>query len=208
MNYYIGQRFGKVVVIGEEKYEKNRKYVKVKCDCGKTKYLRTDQLKKAKSCGCLNKNSYGMLSKDYEKLYGVWSNMRKRCYNPKSERYYSYGEKGICICEKWKNDFHSFADWCLENGWNPKLSIERIDVHKNYCPENCTFITMKEQARNKTSNVLITKNGETRCATEWGELLGINPKSIMARIYRGYNDPNVILFQGDLRELRRASSGK
>ena len=176
MNYYIGQRFGKVVIIGEEKYEKNRKYVKVKCDCGKTKYVRTDQLKKAKSCGCLNKNSYG--------------------------------EKGICICEKWKNDFHSFADWCLENGWNPKLSIERIDVHKNYCPENCTFITMKEQARNKTSNVLITKNGETRCATEWGELLGINPKSIMARIYRGYNDPNVILFQGDLRELRRSSNGK
>lgn len=77
MNYYIGQRFGKVVIIGEEKYEKNRKYVKVKCDCGKTKYVRTDQLKKAKSCGCLNKNSYGMSSKDYEKLYGVWSNMRK-----------------------------------------------------------------------------------------------------------------------------------
>ena len=40
MNYYIGQRFGKVVIIGEEKYEKNRKYVKVKCDCGKTKYVR------------------------------------------------------------------------------------------------------------------------------------------------------------------------
>lgn len=97
-----------------------------------------------------------MSSKDYEKLYGVWSNMRKDAMTPNLKDII-HTEKRYLHMRKWKNDFHSFADWCLENGWNPKLSIERIDVHKNYCPENCTFITMKEQARNKTSNVLITK---------------------------------------------------
>lgn len=150
------------------------------------------------------KNELGLPSYEYERLYGVWRSMKSRCYDKRSERYYTYGARGIKVCEEWKNNFRLFAKWAVENGWKYGLSIERINHNENYCPENCTFITMAEQARNKTSNVLITHNGETHCVVEWCEILGLkNPKTVYRRIYAGYTDPEIILYNGDLRDLRR-----
>lgn len=151
----------------------------------------------------MRKNSLGLSSQDYEKLYNVWKNMKSRCYDKKSERYYTYGKRGIRVCQEWRNNFRLFAKWAVENGWNTGLSIERKDHNGNYYPENCTFITMAEQARNKTSNVLVSFNGETKCVVEWAEEIGLDPKTIYARIYRGEKDPNIILYKGDLRELRK-----
>lgn len=204
MKYCIGERFGKITVVEGTKKIGRKKYQKIKCDCGNEKYVRIDVVCNTKSCGCINKNKFGLSTEAYEKLYNVWKNMRSRCYDTKSDRYYAYGKNGISICDEWKSDFHKFAEWAVTHGWNGKLSIERINVHGNYEPSNCTFITMKEQARNKTSNVLITNNGETKCITEWGEVLGIDPKVIFARKYRGITDPKILLYKGD---LRRTISG-
>lgn len=131
--------------------------------------------------------------------------MIRRCYNKESERYYTYGARGITVCGEWKNNFRAFAKWAVENGWKPTLSIERKDHDGNYCPENCAFITMAEQARNKTNNVLIEYNGEERCVVEWCEILNLKPQTVYKRIYDGHTDPNVILYQGDLRELRKTT---
>lgn len=46
-------------------------------------------------------------------------------------------------------------------GYEEWLTIERIDVNGDYSPENCKFITMSEQAKNKR-NVLLTVNGITK----------------------------------------------
>lgn len=154
----------------------------------------------------MKRNALNMPSDDYEKLYNVWKNMKSRCYDKKSDRYYTYGARGITVCDEWKNNFRIFAKWAHKNGWNPKLSIERKDHDGMYCPENCTFITMAEQARNKTSNVLVTYREETKCIAEWAELLGMDAKTIYARIYRGETDPEVILYKGDLRELRKVTA--
>ncbi len=151
----------------------------------------------------MNKNALGLSSPDYEKLYNVWKNMKSRCYDKKSERYYTYGKRGIRVCQEWRNNFRLFAKWAVENGWNTELSIERRNHNGDYCPENCTFITMAEQARNKTSNVLVSFNGKTKCVVEWAEEIGIDSKTIYARIYRGEKDPSIILYKGDLRELRK-----
>ena len=150
----------------------------------------------------MRKNELNMASQDYEKLYNVWKNMISRCYDKNSDRYYTYGARGIKICEEWKNNFRVFAKWAYQNGWKVGLSIERKDHNGNYCPENCTFITMNEQARNKTSNVLVTYNGETKCVAEWAEIIGIDAKTIYARLYRGITDPEIILYSGNLSELR------
>ena len=91
----------------------------------------------------------------------------------------------------------------MENGWNPNLSIDRIDVNGNYEPNNCSFKTKSEQARNKTNNVVITHNGETKCVAEWAEKTGIDAKVIYARLYRGKTDPEEILYPGSLRDLRK-----
>ena len=150
----------------------------------------------------MRKNELNMASQDYEKLYNVWKNMKSRCYDKNSDRYYTYGARGIKICEEWKNNFRVFAKWAYQNGWKVGLSIERKDHNGNYCPENCTFITMNEQARNKTSNVLVTYNGETKCVAEWADIIGIDAKTIYARLYRGITDPEIILYSGNLSELR------
>ena len=150
----------------------------------------------------MRKNELNMASQDYEKLYNVWKNMKSRCYDKNSDRYYTYGARGIKICEEWKNNFRVFAKWAYQNGWKVGLSIERKDHNGNYCPENCTFITMNEQARNKTSNVLVTYDGETKCVAEWAEIIGIDAKTIYARLYRGITDPEIILYNGNLSELR------
>ena len=128
--------------------------------------------------------------------------MCKRCYNKSNDRYYAYGAKGIMVCDEWRNDFHSFAKFAIDNGWNPKLSIERIDVHKGYEPDNCTFITMKQQARNKTSNIKINYRDEEKCIAEWCEILGLNDKRTYRRYKLGIRNPEILFYPGDLRGQR------
>ena len=145
------------------------------------------------------KNKFGISSQELESLYNMWRNMIRRCCDKNSDRYYTYGARGIDVCEEWKNDFHSFVKFAIENGWEKGLSIERKNTNENYCPQNCCFITMSRQARNKTNNVLLDYNGKTKCVVEWCEELGISPKTVYKRIYDGHTDANVILYNGDLR---------
>jgi hypothetical protein len=199
----LNQRFGKVIVKEENVLVGRRKYVKVICDCGNEKLIRAENIKSVKSCGCLKRNPFGLNSHDYEILYNVWRNMIRRCYDKTSDRYYTYGARGIKVCDEWKNNFHCFAKFAVDNGWKVGLSIERKNLNENYCPSNCTFITMKEQTRNKTSNVMITHNGKTKCVVEWCEALGVNPKTVYRRIQLGHTDFDVIFYNGDIRELRK-----
>ena len=202
MEFEKDQRFGKVVLLNETVKVGRRWYQKVRCDCGTERLLRNDRFPNVYSCGCHRRNKFGLPTYDYELLYGVWRNMIKRCYDKTSKRYYTYGAKGISVCEKWKNSFYDFADWAVSNGWQKGLSIERKDVNLNYCEENCTFIPMKLQGRNKRNNVRFTIDGENKCVSEWCEFFGISDKLAYSRIYRGYTDPCVIFYKGDLRELR------
>lgn len=126
-------------------------------------------------------NPYELSSKDYAKLYNVWKNMNDRCYNEKSQRYYTYGARGITVCQEWRENFHAFAPWALRNGWKPDLWIERKNVNGCYCPENCTFLGRKDQMRNRTNNVNITIGGETKCMAEWCEIFGCDFKKALAR---------------------------
>ena len=198
-----GQRFGKIELLGETQKIKGKYYQKVKCECGNIKYIRNDKFPKVTSCGCERRNQVGLPSDEYELLFNVWRNMNMRCYNPNSDRYYTYGKRGIAVCNEWRNNFRVFAKWAVDNGWKVGLSIERKDHNGDYTPDNCTFITMSEQARNKTNNVLLTYHGETKCVVEWCEILGLNAKTIYKRIHDGKTDPEVILYKGDLRELRK-----
>lgn len=206
MNFTKGQRFGKLKILGESKKINGRYFQKVRCECGTVRYIRNDRFTKVTSCGCGRRNKVNLPSGEYELLFNVWRNMIQRCYNKESDRYYTYGARGITVCDEWRNNFRDFAKWAVDNGWTPKLSIERKDHDGMYCPENCTFITMAEQARNKTNNVLIEYNGETKCVMEWCEILNLNPKTVYKRIYDGHTEPSVILHQGDLRELRKVTN--
>lgn len=69
-----------------------------------------------------------------------------------------YGGRGINMCDEWKNSFENFYSWAKENGYKENLTIDRIDVNGNYCPENCRWITNKEQQNNKRNNHIIEYN--------------------------------------------------
>ncbi len=105
--------------------------------------------------------------KNYEKhgyknhpLYGVWSMMKARCSNPKFRQYADYGGRGIAVCAEWKASAKSFVEWCVENGWKPGLTIDRRDNDAGYSPDNCQFLTRKEQNQNRRRMSHFTKKSK------------------------------------------------
>jgi hypothetical protein len=94
--------------------------------------------------------------------YSTWYSMKRRCYDSKCHRFKYYGARGIKICDRWLDPASGFQNFLTDMGYRPggSYSIERIDVNGDYTPENCKWITMQEQAYNKT-NTLVVPVGET-----------------------------------------------
>lgn len=120
-------------------------------------------------------------------LYYVWVTMRQRCYNPNDRHYKWYGAKGVKVCEEWEKDVTAFYYWAISNGYRKGLTLDRINVDGDYSPENCRFITMSEQQRNKSSNKRIEYNGEIMSVQEWAEKLNIKPSTLRARFNKGWS---------------------
>lgn len=126
------------------------------------------------------------------RIYGIWCHIKDRCCNSKDARYKDYGGRGIKICKEWKNDFAKFYDWALQNGYKDNLTIDRIDVNGDYCPENCRWITMAEQQNNRRDNVFILFNGEKHTISEWAKIVGKNPASIRRRLLCGWTPEEIL----------------
>lgn len=97
--------------------------------------------------------------KSHTRLHRIWREMIRRCENKNCRSYKDYGERGITICKQWRNDFMSFYNWSIENGYNYNLTIERKNVNIGYCPENCCWITIGEQRNNRRDTLRF--NGKT-----------------------------------------------
>ena len=112
-----------------------------KCDCGNLRNVATKELTfgRTKSCGCLRRS--GDNSTVHARLYQIWLDMKTRCYNTKSPKYKSYGQRGITVCSSWKNNFTSFKNWALKNGYESNLTIDKVNNNKGYSPNNCQWIT-------------------------------------------------------------------
>ena len=189
----IGKRFGKLVVIKlvQEGNVHHRKYLCL-CDCGKTKVVSEDNLKRGhtKTCGCRNRGTYGFSG---TRLYSIWLGMLSRCENPNMKNYRYYGARGISVCEEWHN-FENFRMWAICNGYKEGLTLDRINNYKQYSPSNCKWATMKEQTNHRRNSKLVTINGETHPISEWAKIVGIKEGTIRSRIWcRGWNTKKAIL---------------
>lgn len=126
-------------------------------------------------------------SKENRHLYGIWRKMKQRCLEPDSDRYKDYGGRGITVAQEWIENFDTFADWAKGNGYEDGLTIDRIDNDGNYCPENCRWLTKREQNRNKRTNKMVTYMGETKPLIVWCEELGLKYDPIHNRIDKGWD---------------------
>lgn len=188
-----GQTFGRLTVIAPHSCgERQMKYI-CQCECGNVKIIRSDSLLSGntKSCGCLKEeqNKINLTANHSHKqsgtrLYGIWQGIKERCYNKHDARYHRYGGRGITVCDEWKNDFKAFYDWAVNNGYDEKLTINRIDNDGNYQPNNCRWSTVKEQCNNRETNIKITIGNSTRSLQEWCDIFEVDYKKINARYHR------------------------
>lgn len=191
-----GKRFGRLVVIERAEDHvtpkgKKRTSWLCRCDCGNNVIVEGGNLKSnhSKSCGCLNDEARKKRKKrtgHYVRVRRIWNKMRDRCLNTKNNRYKHYGGRGITICDEWLHNFQVFYDWAMANGYQEELSIDRIDVNGNYCPENCRWATPKEQARNQRTSRYLTINGETKTLAEWCDLCGLKKTTVYDRLQLGW----------------------
>ena len=184
----VGKKYARLMVIERSGSNAHNKALwKCRCECGSEVTVIGSHLLNGNthSCGCYKRDITSERLSSHRKsrtrLYHIWKNMRQRCYNPNKPDYKYYGGKGIIVDERW-SDYSCFEKWAVENGYNYNLTIDRIDLNGNYCPENCRWVTMTEQARNMSRNRIITYNGESHCLSEWGEILGISAKLLGQRI--------------------------
>jgi hypothetical protein len=159
------------------------------CDCGKEFDCMILAVKNGntKSCGCLRDNKIqqqGFKNKDHgqrnHRLYKSWQGMLRRCNNPNDFGYYNYGGRGIEVCNRWKDINNFLLD--MYSTYQEGLELDRINVNGNYEPENCKWVTRKQNMNNMRRNRIVEYNGIKKTVSEWSDELNIPYKRLLARL--------------------------
>ena len=142
------------------------------------------------------------------RVYRIWMGMKRRCYDKNTDSYRWYGKRGVSYCKEWEK-FEPFYKWAKSNGYEDSLTIDRIDPNVGYCPENCRWVDIKTQQRNKRSNFILTYKNESHCCSEWAEILGIKYETLLSRKRRGYPVEEILFHKkGKLFYQRKSKSCK
>lgn len=187
MEDHVGEKFGDMVIIEHLSFDKhNNQKVKVKCEkCGRTKEVPYHKLKKGS--GASHKWCTLQVKKDKNFQY-KWDNIQHRIYDTNCEQYHNYGGRGI-KCE-WKyfidfyDDMYESYSQHVEKYGKENTTIERINVNGNYCKENCTWATLKEQCSNRRTNKWFKATSPdgiefvSNNQTEFARLHNLNSKKI------------------------------
>lgn len=184
----IGKTFGKLKIVGREKYGKKLRVV-VQCFCGHQYSAQLGNIKINKwGCrSCMLRDKPTPINITHNKTsipeYEVWRGMRQRCTNSKTRSFKSYGGRGIKVDPSWNCFDQFYRD--MGNRPSSKYSLERIDNNKNYSKQNCRWATHKDQARNKRNTTFIKINDIIMTKTDWCDWIGINGCTVNTRQIRG-----------------------
>lgn len=160
-----------------------------KCRCGSSFVTTRWNLVRGdtKSCGCLRKevastlNSTHCLSK--HPLYSRWKGISSRCYNTSAKGYHNYGGRGIYMCDEWRTNFKVFYNWSLDNGFSPDLEIDRINNDGPYSPDNCRWVSRKDNVRNRRVTNKVIYEGKEIALAELAEQKNIKLSFLYDRLY-------------------------
>lgn len=192
-----GKTYGRLYVFREVPIRKDGKICWLcLCSCGTLVIVTGKSLNggHTRSCGCLQREKVGKLNFKHghsknERMYQIWCDIRKRCFNNNSWAYKYYGGRGISICERWSKYENFYKDLResyyrhIELYGDVNTTIERVDNTKGYFPENCTWATRKEQSNNREFVRKITYNRQTHTVSKWAEILDMRPKTLYGRIF-------------------------
>ena len=188
-----GERYGRLTIIREvepagSSHKRVRRFL-CRCDCGNEIICRLPNLKSGttKSCGCYRKfvssNRRDCHHLQNTRIYRIWCGMKRRCYNKHNEHFDRYGGRGIIVCDEWKTDFMNFYDWAMSNGYDDKLSIDRINNEGNYEPSNCRWANQKQQIVNSTAAIKCSLGGNIVSLSDIADILGVSFKRIRRIVY-------------------------
>lgn len=209
-----GQRYERLTAIefADRVGRRPRPRWRFRCECGTEVVVLVESVRlgHTRSCGCirvdlLKKHRWaykdGRTSKPELR---IWRNMTQRCYNPQNIGFRHYGGRDIAVCERWRNDFAAFfAD--MGPRPSPAHSIERINNDLGYSPDNCIWVSPKEQQRNKRTSRMVLFCGREMCFAEACELAGIDYYTAWRRLKRGWPVDKALSLKVRFKRRRRFS---
>lgn len=193
----LGLRFGMLEVIGSAEPRKFQRWWLCQCDCGTRKEVAQHALRQGHttSCGCKSatriaalRRTHGMSSSPE---FQVWRAILSRCLNQRQQSYPRYGGRGIHVCERWRMSFAAFYE---DMGPRPSAwhSIDRINNDGHYEPQNCRWVTQRQQTLNTCRNVVLEHSGQRLTVAEWAERLGVQHGTLRRRLSRGWPTDRVL----------------
>lgn len=198
-NQKAGDIFGRLTLTGRTSFQeingRKRRLVEARCICGDVRDYVFYRLKNGEtlSCGCLRKDVVSKRMTKHHKsqhpLHDIRQQMIQRCYNPNNKAFKNYGGRGIGVCDEWRESFQPFFDWCIKNGWEQGLQLDREDNDGWYTPSNCRLVSRPVNNRNTRRNRKFTAFGETKCLFDWGkdERCKISVWGLRSRIDKGWD---------------------
>ena len=196
----IGKQYGRWTILEYlGKNERGAKIVRCRCSClnqtERNVILGDVLMGRSTNCGCVKKEKLVDRNTTHNKYrtteYKTWTKMIERCYDKNCPKYKNYGERGITICDEWRNSFEKFYE---DMGEKPGkgYTIDRIDNDGNYEPLNCRWATAGEQSRNKSSNRWLSFDGKTMILRDWATLLEIDYSYLCKRLKKGKSFAQII----------------
>ena len=130
---------------------KRCRYHLFRCFCGKEFETQPKKITSGhtKSCGCLRLKQRGLSA---HRLYPIWRDMLRRCYNPKSSDYIRYGAIGVTVSKEW-HDVKTFIEDMYPT-FKEGLTLDKDKLCKEkgiyppiYSKDTCCWATKTEQVR-------------------------------------------------------------
>lgn len=190
----VGTKINRITIINDlgvliTPAGRKKKFIIGRCDCGKEWRIAMTDVKngRTKSCGCYLREITSIRTASHrlikDPIYKIWGSIKNRCLHANRKDSKSYYDKGVTICNEWMNDFMCFYNWATINGYKSGMQIDRIDNNLGYNPENCRFVSARDNVNNRANTCFLEHDGQKLCLTEWARIKNIPSETLRRRIF-------------------------